>query len=97
MEELLKCLPSTGFTQRQVRQLHTMLENQTILDWATSNMLNLEDDISKATKLYVDESSSLKLPRHRVGVMKKKTEKSYKASQVLTRMKSEKGRYSFLS
>jgi hypothetical protein len=96
-EAIVESFYSVMDTQRQVRQLHTTLENRTILDWATSNVLNLEDVISKAAKLYVDGSSSLKLPRHRVGVMKKKTEKSYKASQVLTRMKSEKGRYSFLS
>ncbi|CAB4000473.1 Hypothetical predicted protein [Paramuricea clavata] len=96
-EAIVESFYSVMDTQRQVRQLHTTLENRTILDWATSNVLNLEDVISKAAKLYVDGSSSLKLPRHRVGVMKKKTEKSYKASQVLTRMKLEKGRYSFLS
>ncbi|CAB3994774.1 Hypothetical predicted protein, partial [Paramuricea clavata] len=80
-EAIVESFYSVMDTQRQVRQLHTTLENRTILDWATSNMLNLEDVISKAAKLYVDGSSSLKLPRHRVRVMKKKTEKSYKASQ----------------
>jgi hypothetical protein len=73
-EAIAESFYSVMDTQRQVRQLHTTLENRTILDWATSNMLNREDVISKAAKLYVE------LPRHHVGVMKKKTEKSYKAS-----------------
>ncbi len=84
-------------TQRQVHQLHTTLENRTILDQATSNVLNLEDVISKAARLYDDGSLLLKLSHHRVGIMKKKMDKSYKASQFLTRMKLEKGCYSFLS
>ena len=83
-------------TQRKVRQQHATLEDRTILDWSTSNVLNVEDVVRKAAKLYVDGSSELKLPRHRVGMLKKKTDDSYIASQVLTRLKKEKGRYPFL-
>lgn len=41
-------------TQRQARQHHVTLEARSILDWAMSNVLNLEDVIRDAAKLYVD-------------------------------------------
>ena len=96
-EAIVESFYSIMGTQRKVRQLHTTLEDQTTLDWTTSNVLNFEDVISKAARLYVDGSSPLKLPRHRVAALKRKTDSLYKASQVLARMKLEKGRYSFLS
>ena len=74
------------------------LENRTILDWATSNVLNSEDIIAKAAKFYVDGSvTERRLSHHRVGNLKRKSRDSYKASKVLTRLGQEKGRYPFLS
>ena len=84
-------------TQRQVRQQHSTLEDRSILDWATGNVLNLDGNVSRAARIYVDGMPSQKFPCHRVGILKRKTSTSYKASQVLTRMKSERGRYPFLS
>ena len=57
-EAIVESFYSVMDTRRQVRQVHTMLENRTILDWATSNVLNLEQIISKAAKLYVKGSPS---------------------------------------
>lgn len=96
-EAIVESFYSVMDTQRKVRQQHTTLEDRSILDWSISNVLNVEDIVSKAAKLYVDGSSVLKLLRHRVGPLKKKTETSYTASQVLTRLKKEKGRYPFLA
>ena len=61
-------------TQRKVRQEHTTLEDRTILDRSTSNVLSIENIVCKAAKLYVDGSSVVKLPWHRVGALKKSTE-----------------------
>lgn len=96
-EAIVESFYSVMDSQREVRQHHATLEDRTILDWATSNVLNSEGIISKAAKFYIDGVSSLQLPRHRVGTLKRKTSTSFKASQVLRRMKSEKGRYPFLS
>eukprot|EP00794_Sanderia_malayensis_P001914 gene1914-2172_t len=96
-EAIVESFYSVMDTQRQVRQNHSTLEDRSILDWATSNILCHDNIIAKAARIYVDGMPSLKLPRHRVGVLKKKTESSYRASKVLTRMNSEKGRYPFLS
>lgn len=96
-EAIVESLYSVMDTQRKVRQHHTTLEDRTIVDWSTSNVLNIEDIVSRAARLYVDGSSVLKLPRHRVGRLKKKNDRSYEGSQVLARLKKEKGRYPFLT
>jgi hypothetical protein len=96
-EAIVESFYSVMDTQRKVRQQHTTLEDRSILDWSISNVLTVEDIVSKAAKLYVNGSSEQKLPRHRVGTLKKKTETSYTASQVFTRLKKEKGRYPFLA
>ena len=96
-EAIVESLYSVMDTQRKVRQHHTTLEDRTILDWSISNVLNVEDIVSRAARLYIDGSSALKLPRHRVGRLKKKNDRSYEGSQVLTRLKREKGRYSYLT
>ena len=96
-EAIVESFYSVMDSQREIRQNHATLEDRTILDWATSNVLNSEGIISKAAKFYVDVVSSQHLPRHRVGTLKRKTSSSFKASQVLRRMKSEKGRYPFVS
>ncbi len=95
-EAIVETFYSVMDTQRQVQQHHATLEARTILDWAAGNVLNSEDIIKEAAKLYVDGKDK-ELPRHRVRNLKKKSEDSYKASQVLSRLKQEKGRYSFLS
>ncbi len=96
-EAIVESFYSVMDSQREVRQHHATLEDRTILDWATSNVLNSEGIISRAAKFYIDGVSSLHLPRHRVGTLKRKTSTSFKASQVLRHMKSEKRRYPFLS
>lgn len=96
-EAIVESFYSVMDTQRKVRQQHATLEDRAILDWSTSNVLNVEDVVRKAAKLYIDGSSELKLPRHRVGTLRKKTNNSYTASQVLTRLKKEKGRHPFLT
>ncbi len=83
-EAIVESFYSVMDTQRQVRQHHA-----TFLDWAAGNVLNSEDIIKEAAKLYVDGKDK-ELPRHRVGNLKKKSEDSYKASQVLSRLKQEK-------
>ena len=62
-----------------------------------SNVLRSENVISQAAKLFIDGDQQRKLPRHRVGYLKKKGKKTYQASQVLTRFKDDDGRYLFLS
>ena len=96
-EAIVESMYSVIDTQRKVRQHHTTLEDRTILDWSISNILNVEDIVSRAARLYIDGSSTVKLPRHRVGRLKKKNDRSYEGSQVLTRLKREKGHYSYLT
>lgn len=96
-EAIVESFYSVMDTQKQVRQHHVTLEDRTILDWATSNVLNCEDVVARAAKLYVDGMAEKRLPRHRVGNLKRKSCNSFKASQVLTRLSNEKGRYPFLS
>ena len=83
-EAIVESLYSVMDTQRKVRQHHTTLEDPTILDWSISNVLNIEDIVSRAARLYIDGSSVLKLPHHRVGRLKKKSDRSYEGSQVFT-------------
>ncbi len=96
-EAIVESFYSVMDTQRQVRQQHSTLEDRSILDWATCNVLNLDGIVSRAARLYVDGMPSIKFPHHCVGTLKRKTSTSYKANQVLTHMKSERGRYPFLS
>lgn len=80
-EAIVESFYSVMDTQKQVRQHHVTLEERTILDWATSNVLNSEDIIAKAAKFYVDGSmAEPRLSRHRVGNLKRKSRDSYKAS-----------------
>lgn len=80
-EAIVESFYSVMDTQKQVRQHHVTLEDRTILDWATSNVLNSEDIIAKAAKFYVDGSMAKpRLSRHRVGNLKRKSRDSYKAS-----------------
>ena len=60
-----------------------------------SNVPRSENVISQAAKLFEEEE--LKLPVQRVGFLMKKEGNSCKASQVLSSLKSDGGRYPFLS
>lgn len=96
-EAVCESFYSVMATQRQVGQSNSTLEDRTLVDWSMSNVLRSENIISQAAKLFIDGDQQLKLPVHRVGFLKKKGENSYKASQVLSRLKSDGGRYPFLS
>ncbi|CAB3982584.1 Hypothetical predicted protein [Paramuricea clavata] len=76
-EAIVESFYSVMDTQKQVSQHHVTLEDRTILDWATSNVLNSEDIIAKAAKFYVDGSmAEPRLSRHRVGKLKRKSRDS---------------------
>ncbi len=47
-EAVVESFYSVMDTQRKVRQNHATLENRAILDWSTTNVLRLEDVITKA-------------------------------------------------
>ena len=47
-EAIVESFYSVMDTQRQVRQHHVTLESRSILDWATSNVLTMEDVIREA-------------------------------------------------
>jgi hypothetical protein len=68
-EAIVESFYSVMDTQRQVRRL----------DWATENVLNSENIIKDAAKLYVDGCKKHKLPRLEVGKLKKRSSVSYKA------------------
>lgn len=96
-EAIAESFYSVMDTQRQYGgQSHASLEDRTLLDWATSNVLKSEEMIRRAAKLYVDGKKEERLSRHRVGQLRKTCNSSYKASKVLTRFAEEQGRYSFL-
>ena len=84
-------------TQRQYGgQNHSTLEDRTLLDWATSNVIQSEDMLICAAKLYLDGKKEECLSRHRGGQLRKSNSSSFKASKVLARFANEQGRYPFL-
>lgn len=95
-EAICESFYSVMGTQKQVGQHNSTLEDRTLVDWSMSNVLRSENIIAQAAKLYVDGDPQMKLPRHRVGYLKKKGQNSHKGSQVLSRLKSNDGRYKFL-
>ena len=96
-EAVCESFYSVMATQRQVGQSNSTLEDRTLVDWSMSNVLRSENVVSKAAKLFIDGDHRLKLPVHRVGYLKKKGKYSFGASQVLSRLKCDDGRYPFLS
>ena len=95
-EAVVESFYSVMDSQRQVGQDHVTLEDRTLVDWAMSNVLMSTDVVSRAAQLYIDGNKDLGLPRHRVGCLKNTSSNSYMASQVLSRLRNEEGRYPFL-
>jgi hypothetical protein len=83
-------------TQWQVGQDHVTLEDRTLVDWAMSNVLKSTDVVNRASQLYIDGDKDFELSRHRVGYLNNASSDSYMASQVLSRLRNEDGRYPFL-
>ncbi len=96
-EAIIESFYSMMGTQKQIGQQNATLEDRTLVDWSLSNILRAGKVISKAAKLYIDGHKQRNLCCHRVGNLKKKGSNSYKASQVLSRLKKEHGRSGFLS
>jgi hypothetical protein len=97
-EAIAESFYSVMNTQRQLGgQNHSTLEDRTLLDWATSNIIQSEEMIQRAAKLYIDGKREERLSRHRVGQLRKTSKDSYKASKVLTRFANEQGRYPFIN
>jgi hypothetical protein len=83
-------------TQWQVGQDHVTLEDRTLVDWAMSNVLKSTDVVNRASQLYIDGDKDFELSCHRVGYLNNASSDSYMASQVLSRLRNEDGRYPFL-
>ena len=71
-------------------QNHGTLEERTLFDWASSNVIQSEELIRRSACMHLDGQKEERLPRHRVSA------ESYKASKVLTRFANVHGRYPFL-
>jgi hypothetical protein len=71
-EAVCESFYSVMATQRKVGQSNSTLEDRTLVDWSMSNVLRSENVISQAAKLFIDGDQQQKLPRHRVGYLKKK-------------------------
>lgn len=96
-EAIAESFYSVMDTQRQHGgQNHGTLEERTLLDWASSNVIQSEKLIRRAAIMYLDGKKDERLSRHRVGNLRKTSEESYKASKVLTRFANVHGRYPFL-